>query len=89
MTPIELKKLVKDLFSDIKYHDFYYNYADDGRAYRTGESEERNIIDSIAEILKQSPESEESLLRNCLKLKTNIKLQNQIKAFFLNAKRKL
>jgi len=84
----EIKKLVKELYSNIQYHDFYYEYADDSRAYHNGDAEQRVIIKLIRTILTESPESEESLLRNCLKVKTDSKLQNQIKSFFKMAKQK-
>jgi len=87
METVELQKEIEQLKWDIQQHDFYYEYSDDSRAYRNGGNEERNIIQSIRSILTKSPEVEESLLQECVTIKTDSKLQNQIKAFFSNAKR--
>lgn len=93
MESLELKNLVKDLFKQINYHDFYYNYADDSRAYNRGEREERDIVSLIKKILQLAKQTgqpstfEDSLLRNCLKLKKDAKLQETIKAFFRMAKK--
>ena len=49
--------LLEDLEQDLKSHDWYFNYSDDGRVYRKGAQELENILDQMKKMDSKEAQS--------------------------------